>query len=121
MANIHAIAGRLNGREAFLHEKSEDRHNVVMTIDDVEHYSNDEKKKIIASYPPHEAEARIKGIPVLGSGQIFPVAEETIAIDNRDFPSHWPRIGGMDFGWDQQLNFISTSTSTGYVVLTEMT
>ncbi|MFY9818713.1 MAG: hypothetical protein WAK36_18775 [Pseudolabrys sp.] len=64
MANIHAIAGRLNGREAFLHEKSEDRHNVVMTIDDVEHYSNDEKKKIIASYPPHEAEARIKGIPV---------------------------------------------------------
>jgi phage terminase large subunit-like protein len=105
----------------FLHEKSEDRHNVVMTIDDVEHYSNDEKKKIIASYPPHEAEARIKGIPVLGSGRIFPVAEETIAIDNREFPSHWPRIGGMDFGWDQQLNFITTSTSTGYVVLTEMT
>ena len=91
----------------FLHEKSEDRHNVVMTIDDVEHYSNDEKKKIIASYPPHEAEARIKGIPVLGSGRIFPVAEETIAIDNREFPSHWPRIGGMDFGWDQQLNFIN--------------
>jgi hypothetical protein len=54
----------------------------------------------------------------LGSGRIFPVAEETIAIDNREFPSHWPRIGGMDFGWDQQLNFISTSTSTGYVVLT---
>jgi phage terminase large subunit-like protein len=83
----------------FLHEKSEDRHKVVMTIDDVEHYSEDEKKKIIASYPPHEAEARIKGIPVLGSGRIFPVAEETIAIDNRTFPSHWPRIGGCDFGW----------------------
>jgi hypothetical protein len=64
---------------------SEDRHKVVMTIDDVEHYSEDEKKKIIASYPPHEAEARIKGIPVLGSGRIFPVAEETISIDNREF------------------------------------
>jgi hypothetical protein len=36
----------------------------------------------------------------LGSDRIFPVAEETIAIDNREFPSHWPRIGGMDFGWD---------------------
>ena len=36
----------------------------------------------------------------MGSGRIFPVAEETIAIDNRDFPSHWPRIGGMDFKWD---------------------
>jgi len=83
----------------FLHEKSEDRHKVVMTIDDVEHYSEDEKKKIIASYPPHEAEARIKGIPVLGSGRIFPIAEETIACEHMDFPAHFPRIGGLDFGW----------------------
>ena len=26
--------------------------------------------------------------------------EDLIAIEHRDFPSHWPRIGGMDFGWD---------------------
>ena len=83
----------------FLHEKSDDRHKVVMTIDDVEHYSDDDKKTIIASYPAHELEARTKGIPVLGSGRIFPVAEESIAIDHREFPPHWPRIGGLDFGW----------------------
>src|SRR5215475_9469140 len=83
----------------FLHEKSDDRHKTIMTIDDVEHYSADEKKTIIASYPPHEAEARVKGIPVLGSGRIFPVAEETIAIDQREIPAHWPRVAGMDFGW----------------------
>jgi terminase large subunit-like protein len=51
-------------------------------------------------YPPHELEARTKGIPVLGSGRIFPVPEDTIACDHREFPPHWPRIGGMDFGWD---------------------
>src|SRR5215831_15253365 len=84
----------------FLHEKSEDRHKTIMTIDHVEHYNDDEKRKIIASYPAHEAEARVKGIPVLGSGRVSPVAEENIAIDQRDFTSHWPRIGGMDFGWD---------------------
>src|SRR5262249_9498310 len=83
----------------FLHEKSDDRHKVVMTIDDVEHYSDEEKKKIIASYPAHEAEARVKGIPVLGSGRVFPIPEGGIAIAHRDFPSHWPRIGGLDFGW----------------------
>ena len=77
----------------FLHEQSPDRYKVVMTIADVDHYSQDEKTKIIASYPPHEAEARVKGIPVLGSGRIFPVPEETIAIDNREFPPHWPRVG----------------------------
>ena len=48
----------------------------------------------------HEVEARTKGIPVLGSGRIFPVPEETIACEHRDFPSHWPRLGAMDFGWD---------------------
>ena len=31
-----------------------------MTIDDVEHYSEDEKKKIISSYPAHEMEARTR-------------------------------------------------------------
>ena len=85
----------------FLHEKSDDRYKVVMTIDDVEHYSDDEKKTIIASYPAHEAEARVKGIPALGSGRVFPVTEEKIAIENREFPPHWPRIGRMDFGWDR--------------------
>src|SRR5262245_60281292 len=84
----------------FLHEKSDDRHKVVMTIDDVGHYSDHEKQTIIASYPKHELEARTKGIPVLGSGRVFPVEESKLAIDQRDFPAHWPRIGGMDFGWD---------------------
>jgi hypothetical protein len=90
-----------------------------MTIDDVQHYSDDEKKKIIASYPAHEAEARIKGIPILGSGRIFPVAEENIAIDERTFPPHWPRIGGMDFGYDHPFAAIEIvwdrDTDTVYV------
>jgi phage terminase large subunit-like protein len=84
----------------FLNERSPDRHVTSMTIEDVVHYTEDEKKKIIASYPPHELEARTKGIPVLGSGRIFPVPEDTIACEHREFPPHWPRIGGMDFGWD---------------------
>jgi hypothetical protein len=33
---------------------------------------------------------------LLGSGRIFPVAEGMIAIEQQDFPNHWPRIGGMD-------------------------
>jgi len=84
----------------FLHEKSDDRHKVIMEINDVQHYSDDEKKTIIASYPAHEAEARTKGIPVLGSGRVFPVPEGSLSIPHRDFPESWPRIAGMDFGWD---------------------
>jgi Terminase RNaseH-like domain/Terminase large subunit, T4likevirus-type, N-terminal len=73
---------------------------IVATIDDALHFTDEQRAEIIASYPAHEREARTKGIPSLGSGRIFPIAEETIAVDHRTVPSHWPRIGGMDFGWD---------------------
>lgn len=71
-----------------------------MTIDDAEHISPEKRAQIIASYPPHELEARTKGIPVLGSGRIFPVMEASISIDPIAVPPHWALIGGMDFGWD---------------------
>jgi hypothetical protein len=91
-----------------------------MTIDDVMHFSTEEKQRIIASYPEHEREARTKGIPILGSGRIFPIAEERIAIEHRDIPPHWPRIGGMDFGWDHPFAAVELAwdrdTDTVYVV-----
>ena len=57
------------------------RHVVCMTIDDVEHYTQEEKDRIVASYPEHEREARAKGVPTMGSGRVFPVSEESIRVD----------------------------------------
>lgn len=73
---------------------------VVMTIHDVDHYSPEDRARIIASYPAHEREARTMGTPSLGSGRIFPVTEESIKVDAFAIPDHWPQIGGMDFGYD---------------------
>jgi phage terminase large subunit-like protein len=84
----------------FLLEPSPDRSVTTMTLDDVDHYTAEEKAKIAASYAAHEREARVRGIPTLGSGRIFPISDEMLAIEQRDFPRYWPRIGGMDFGWD---------------------
>jgi hypothetical protein len=42
----------------FLQQKSDDRFVIQMQIDDVGHFSAEEKARIIASYPPHELEAR---------------------------------------------------------------
>lgn len=72
----------------------------TMTIDDADHYSAEERARIIASYPAHEREARTKGIPSLGSGRIFPVSEESITVAPFEVPKHWVQIGGLDFGWD---------------------
>jgi phage terminase large subunit-like protein len=84
----------------FLTENSDDRHDTNMTIDDALHIPIEERARIIASFPAHEREARAKGTPVLGSGRIFPIAEEEISIAPFQMPVYWPRLGAMDFGWD---------------------
>lgn len=93
----------LKGRTAvvnrFLDEENEDRGHVIMTIDDVTHITPKQKAKIIAAYPPHEREARVKGIPFMGSGRVFTSTEESIsepAITH--VPPHWTKLWGIDFG-----------------------
>ena len=82
---------------------------VAMTIDDVDHYTAEDKARIIASYPAHEREARAKGIPTMGSGRIFPVPEERIKTDPIAIPKHWARINGVDFGYDHPFAAVSVA------------
>lgn len=84
----------------FLMEENPDRSDTNMTIYDAEHISPEARERIIASYPAHEREARTKGTPTLGSGRIFPLAEEDISVDPFQIPPHFKLIGGLDFGWD---------------------
>ncbi len=49
--------------------------------------------------PPHLIEARSKGIPSIGAGAIYPLAESEFLVDDRDIPAHWPRAFAMDVGW----------------------
>ena len=71
-----------------------------MTIDDALHYTEEECAEIIAGYPPHEREARVKGIPAMGSGRVYPVTEESISFEPFQTPSHWAYVAGIDFGWE---------------------
>jgi len=84
----------------FKREFSPDRIVIGMTLDDAEHYTPDQRKRIEASYPEHERDARARGIPVLGSGLVFPIARSVIACKSFPLPPHWPGVGGLDFGWD---------------------
>ena len=84
----------------FLSDKPAGAAVTRMTIDDAEHYTPEQRAAIIATYPAHEREARINGVPTLGSGRIFAVPEETLAEQQVALPAHWPRICGLDFGWD---------------------
>jgi hypothetical protein len=77
-----------------------DRIVIQATISDAGHFTEEQRARIIASYPKHEREARTKGIPSLGSGLIFAIEESAVSIAPFDIPAHWVQIGALDFGWD---------------------
>jgi hypothetical protein len=65
------------------------------------HLSEEAKAEILQSIPPYQRDARTKGIPVLGSGAIYPVPESDIVVPDFELPAHWPRCYGFDVGWNR--------------------
>jgi hypothetical protein len=94
------LLGMTNVVKRFLIEKMPGTHVTQMTIEDAEHYTPEQRAAIRATYQPFERDARTKGIPQLGSGRVFPIDEDDISVAAIPIPSHWPQIGGLDFGWD---------------------
>lgn len=94
------LKGMTNVVKRYLIDKVPGTHITNMTIDDVEHYTPEQRQAIILSYPAHEREARAKGIPTMGSGRVFPIEEEYIKCAAFPIPDHWVQIAGIDFGWD---------------------
>lgn len=94
------LLGMSNVVKRFLVDKIPNCDVIKATIDDAKHYTEKQKEQIIKAYPEHEREARAKGIPALGSGKVFPVAESMIKVNPFPIPPHWVRICGLDVGWD---------------------
>ncbi len=70
------------------------------TWEDAPHLDPATKARLIAGYPPHERDVRTKGVPMMGTGRVFPLDESQIAIDPFELPSWFARIVGIDFGID---------------------
>ena len=95
------LLGMSNVVMRFTEAAHKDRGIVHMTIDDAAHIDKETKETMIASYRPHEREARAMGKPMLGSGAIFPVAEEVFREEPLAFISpFWKQIIGLDIGYD---------------------
>lgn len=95
------LKGKSDVVNRFLDEPDATRGSVTMTIYDAKHIPADKREQIIAGYPAHEREARAMGVPMLGSGRIFPYGDDLISeatID--DVPHYWAKIWGIDFGID---------------------
>jgi len=84
----------------YLIDKTIGTHVTSMTIEDALHYTPEERARIISGYRAHERDARTKGIPMLGEGRVFPFEEELLQESRIQIPAYWPRIAGIDFGYD---------------------
>lgn len=74
------------------------RYVVRCSMYEARHLGEEVIADLIASTPPFQRDARIYGIPALGSGAIYPVPESEFVVDNFAIPKHWPRLYGMDVG-----------------------
>ena len=93
------LKGRSKVVIRFMDEDSPDRIVINMQIEDAKHIPEAERQKVIDGYLPHEREARVRGVPLLGSGAIFTMPESAVvepAIER--VPAYWAKIWGIDFG-----------------------
>lgn len=84
-------------------EHPEFKHKYVVNLswEDVPHLSKEWQAEALASYSPHERDARSRGIPALGSGAIYPYLEYSIVVDPFEIPVYWPKAYGLDVGWNR--------------------
>lgn len=93
------LNGMTTVAERFFKDTTGERGLVKMTIYDAKHIPREEIAKIIAAWPAHERDARSKGIPMLGSGRIFPYPDEAIAENPiLHVPAYWGKLWAIDFG-----------------------
>ena len=83
-----------------LHEPREGMALIRATWDDAPHLTEARKELLLKQMSPHEREMRSKGVPTMGSGLVFPVPDDQLMVDPVEIPAWWPRIMGVDFGWD---------------------
>jgi len=68
------------------------------TWDDSPHLSEDEKARLLLSYPEWQRDARTRGIPMLGEGAVFTISDSELLCDPFEIPAHFRQVCGVDFG-----------------------
>lgn len=82
-------------------EISPSKYLVSCGWDQVPHLTETQKVKMLRETPPHLRDARSKGIPSLGVGAIYPIAESEFVVAPFKIPKHFRRGYGFDVGWNR--------------------
>lgn len=83
--------------------EDKDKELFCMSIYEVDHIAKFPEKiaqirSMYAGLSEQEREARMMGIPAMGSGVVYPVDDSVLKCEAFQIPSDWKRIAGLDFG-----------------------
>lgn len=75
---------------------------VLLSIEESGLFTPEEIAEEESRIPPHERDCRLRGVPAMGTGLIFPVPDSDIVCDAFEggIPTGWPQIVGLDFGYN---------------------
>jgi len=89
------------------------------TWDDAPHLDEETKRELLANIPAWQQEMRSRGIPMMGEGLIYDVAESDFTIAPFEIPDHWRRLCALDIGVSHDTAAVWTAydgaTDTVYV------
>lgn len=69
--------------------------------DDVPWLDEKTKKRLLDDTPEHMRDARSKGIPAMGAGNVYTTSIDNILVDPFEIPESWPRMFALDVGWNR--------------------
>jgi phage terminase large subunit-like protein len=84
----------------FMRDKKPGTWYAHAAMDDAPHYTPEGIDLALSIIPEREREMRRKGLPVFGTGPVFDATDEQIKCEPFPIPSHYHRIGAIDFGHD---------------------
>jgi phage terminase large subunit-like protein len=91
---------------------------VICGWDDVPHLPEKMRKVLLSAYNEQEKKVRTTGWPGLSAGMVYPVEESEFVVQPFAIPKHWPRVCGLDPGWNRTAAVwlaIDPDTDTAYV------
>lgn len=89
--------------QEYWNSEDKDKELFCMSIYEVDHIAKHPEKiaqikSMYAGLSEAEREARMMGIPAMGSGVVYPVDDSILMCEPFEVPKGWKRIAGLDFG-----------------------
>lgn len=89
--------------QEYWNSEDKDKELFCMSIYEVDHIAKHPEKiaqikSMYAGLSEAEREARMMGIPAMGSGVVYPIDDAVLMCEPFEIPAGWKRIAGLDFG-----------------------